>query len=64
LLSTKNKKVLIDIFGPIDLNESRVTEQIAAATIKVAALKERLRALAGPDVNEIDESTDGEGSDV
>eukprot|EP00978_Attheya_sp_CCMP212_P004768 scaffold10471_cov39-Attheya_sp.AAC.1 len=64
LLSTKNKKVLIDIFGPIDLNESRVMEQIAAATIKVAALKERLRALAGPDVNEIDESTGRDGSNV
>eukprot|EP00978_Attheya_sp_CCMP212_P038019 scaffold184364_cov25-Attheya_sp.AAC.1 len=65
LLSTKNKKVLIDIFGPIDLNESRVTEQIiAAATIKVAALKEKLRALVGPDVNEKDESTGRDGSDV
>eukprot|EP00978_Attheya_sp_CCMP212_P027790 scaffold93983_cov66-Attheya_sp.AAC.2 len=40
------------------LRTKMVMEEVAAATIKVAALKEILRALASPDINEIYESMD------
>jgi hypothetical protein len=58
LLSTKDKGVLLDVFTRIGLSESKVTEQIARATMKLSALKERLRELASPDSDTTDESTE------
>jgi hypothetical protein len=57
LLGTKEKRVLLDVLTPIGLSESKVTEQIERATIRLTALKERLRELALPD-SATDESTE------
>eukprot|EP00978_Attheya_sp_CCMP212_P027147 scaffold90532_cov32-Attheya_sp.AAC.1 len=53
---TKDKGVLLDVFTRTGLSKSKVTEQIARATMKLSALNERLRELASPDSDTTDES--------